>query len=50
MQPDIQILTFPVTGISCASCAVSVESIQGAQKDMEKAEINYASQLCSSLY
>ncbi|WPU96428.1 heavy metal translocating P-type ATPase [Mucilaginibacter sabulilitoris] len=45
MQPNIQILTFPVTGMSCASCAVSVESILGAQKGVEKAEINYASQL-----
>jgi Cu2+-exporting ATPase len=45
MQPNIQTLTFPVTGMSCASCAVSVESILGAQKGVDKAEINYASQL-----
>jgi Cu2+-exporting ATPase len=45
MQPNIQTLTFPVTGMSCASCAVSVESILGAQKGVEKAEINYATQL-----
>jgi Cu2+-exporting ATPase len=45
MQPNIQTLTFPVTGMSCASCAVSVESILSAQKGVEKAEINYASQL-----
>lgn len=45
MQPNIQTLTFPVTGMSCASCAASVESILGAQKGVEKAEINYASQL-----
>ena len=45
MQPDIQTLTFPVTGMSCASCAVSVESILGAQKGVDKADINYASQL-----
>ena len=44
MQSDIQILTFPVTGMSCASCALSVESILGAQKGVDKAEINYASQ------
>jgi Cu2+-exporting ATPase len=31
--------------MSCASCAVNVESILGAQKGVEKAEINYASQL-----
>jgi Cu2+-exporting ATPase len=45
MQPNIQTLTFPVTGMSCASCAVSVESILGAQRGVDKAEINYASQL-----
>jgi Cu2+-exporting ATPase len=44
MQPNIQTLTFPVTGMSCASCAVSVESILGAQNGVDKAEINYASQ------
>lgn len=42
---QLEILTFPVTGMSCASCAVSVESILGAQNGVEKAEINYASQL-----
>ena len=45
MQPNIQTLTFPVTGMSCASCAISVESILGAQEGVDKAEINYASQL-----
>jgi Cu2+-exporting ATPase len=45
MQPNIQTLTFPVTGMSCATCAVSVESILGAQNGVEKAEINYATQL-----
>jgi len=45
MQPNIQTLTFPVTGMSCASCAVSVETILGAQNGVEKAEINYATQL-----
>lgn len=45
MQPNIETLTFPVTGMSCASCAVSVETILGAQNGVEKAEINYATQL-----
>jgi Cu2+-exporting ATPase len=31
--------------MSCASCAISVESILSAQKGVEKAEINYASQM-----
>ena len=41
---EIQTLTLPVTGMSCASCAASVESILGAQKGVHKAEVNYASQ------
>ncbi|MDB5153877.1 MAG: system protein [Mucilaginibacter sp.] len=39
MQPNIQTLTFPVTGMSCASCAVSVESILGAQNGVESYDI-----------
>lgn len=39
-----QTLTFPVTGMTCAACALSVESIIGAQKGVDKAEVNYASQ------
>src|SRR5258707_11099453 len=50
MQPNIQTLTFPVTGMSCASCAVSVESILGTQKGVDKAEINYASQLVKAAF
>ncbi|QEM04929.1 copper-translocating P-type ATPase [Mucilaginibacter rubeus] len=50
MQPNIQTLTFPVTGMSCASCAVSVESILGAQNGVDKAEINYASQLVKVVF
>lgn len=41
---EIQTLTLPVTGMSCASCAASVESILGAQNGVDKAEVNYASQ------
>jgi len=44
MQSDTRTLTFPVTGMSCASCAASVESMIGAQKGVDKAEVNYASQ------
>ena len=44
MQPDTQTLTFPVTGMTCAGCAASVESMIGAQKGVDKAEVNYASQ------
>jgi Cu2+-exporting ATPase len=41
---QLQTLTFPVTGMTCASCAASVESMVGAQKGVDKAEVNYASQ------
>ncbi|GAA3968196.1 heavy metal translocating P-type ATPase [Mucilaginibacter dorajii] len=44
MQSTTQTLTFPVTGMTCAACAMSVESIIGAQKGVDKAEVNYASQ------
>ncbi|MEO7212051.1 MAG: heavy metal translocating P-type ATPase [Mucilaginibacter sp.] len=41
---NTQTLIFPVTGMTCASCAASVESMIGAQKGVDKAEVNYASQ------
>ncbi len=36
--------TFPVLGMSCASCATSVESIIASQDGVYKAFVNYASQ------
>lgn len=39
---DVQTLILPVTGLSCASCAISVESVINKQKGVEKAEVNYA--------
>lgn len=41
---ELQTLTFPVTGMTCAACASSVESMIGAQPGVEKAEVNYATQ------
>lgn len=35
--------TFPVTGMTCASCANSVESIVASQKGVVKSSVNYAS-------
>ncbi|HRO42588.1 MAG TPA: heavy metal translocating P-type ATPase [Flavipsychrobacter sp.] len=35
--------SFPVTGMSCASCAVSVESMLSAQPGVLQAVVNYAS-------
>jgi P-type Cu2+ transporter len=34
--------TFPVTGLSCASCALSVESMLNAQKGVLNATVNFA--------
>jgi Cu2+-exporting ATPase len=44
MATQTQILTFPVTGMTCAACANSVESMVGSQPGVEKAEVNYATQ------
>ncbi|MET3981914.1 Cu2+-exporting ATPase [Mucilaginibacter sp. UYP25] len=41
---NTQTLTFPVTGMTCAGCASSVESMIGSQKGVEKAEVNFATQ------
>lgn len=35
-------MNFPVTGLSCASCAISVESMLKAQKGILNASVNYA--------
>ena len=40
----IETLTFPVTGMTCAACASSVESMINTQAGVEKAEVNYATQ------
>jgi Cu2+-exporting ATPase len=36
--------TIPVTGMSCASCAVSVESMTAAQEGVRHAAVNFAAQ------
>ncbi|WP_394771890.1 cation transporter [Mucilaginibacter sp.] len=40
----LKTLTFPVTGMTCAACASSVESMISTQMGVEKAEVNYATQ------
>lgn len=40
----IATLSMPVLGMTCAGCAVSVESILGAQTGVKQAEVNYATQ------
>ncbi len=42
--------TFPVTGMTCAGCASSVESMIGVQKGVEKAEVNFATQTVKVAY
>lgn len=37
-------LSLPVLGMSCAACAVSVESMISAQEGVTQAEVNYATQ------
>jgi len=41
---NIETLSLPVLGMTCAACARSVESIIGSQPGVNKAEVNYATQ------
>ena len=36
---------FPVTGMNCAACASSVESILSHTKGVQQAEVNFATEL-----
>lgn len=42
--------TFPVTGMSCAVCAGSVESMVSAQQGVKEAAVNYAAQTLKVTY
>ena len=42
MSDTIRRVTYPVTGMTCASCAASVETMLNAQQGVESAEVNYA--------
>lgn len=50
MNNNVETISMPVLGMTCAACAVSVESIIGAQPGVEKAEVNYASQSVKVTY
>lgn len=50
MEENLKTQTLPVLGMTCASCAVSVESIISAQPGVEKAEVNYATQSVKVIY
>ncbi|TCC96047.1 heavy metal translocating P-type ATPase [Pedobacter hiemivivus] len=50
MNNNIETISMPVLGMTCAACAVSVESIIGAQSGVDKAEVNYATQSVKVIY
>lgn len=50
MKENIETLTLPVLGMTCASCASSVESMVVAQEGVEHAEVNYATQSVKVTY
>jgi len=50
LQENIETTSFPVLGMTCASCAVSVESMIGAQTGVKQAEVNYATQKIKVTY
>lgn len=47
---DIKKVTLPVTGMSCAACAVSVESMLSHTKGVLNAGVNYANQSVAVAY
>ncbi|MES2446391.1 MAG: heavy metal translocating P-type ATPase [Bacteroidota bacterium] len=47
---NIETLSLPVLGMTCAACAVSIESMIGSQLGVDKAEVNYATQSVKVLY
>jgi Cu2+-exporting ATPase len=42
--------TFPVTGMSCAGCAISVESMLGSLPGVDTATVNFATQSVQVAY
>ncbi|RYE52072.1 MAG: cation-translocating P-type ATPase, partial [Sphingobacteriales bacterium] len=47
---DLETISLPVLGMTCAACATSVESMIGSQAGVEKAEVNYATQTVKVQY
>ena len=47
---NIETVSMPVMGMTCAACANSVESILSAQAGVDKAEVNYATQSVKVVY
>lgn len=46
----IETISLPVLGMTCASCASSVQSMLGAQPGVDHAEVNYATQSVKVAY
>lgn len=47
---NIETISLPVLGMTCAACAGSVESMIGSHPGVDKAEVNYATQSVKVLY
>jgi Cu2+-exporting ATPase len=47
---NLQTVSLPVLGMTCAGCAASVKSILEAQKGVESADVNYATQEVNLAY
>lgn len=50
MNNNVETISMPVLGMTCAACAVSVESIIAAQQGVDKAAVNYATQTVQVSY
>ncbi|SMC46652.1 heavy metal translocating P-type ATPase [Pedobacter africanus] len=50
MNNNVETISMPVLGMTCAACAVSVESIIAAQEGVDKAAVNYATQTVQVSY
>lgn len=47
---DTETISLPVLGMTCAGCAVSVESMIGSQPGVDQSEVNYATQTVKITY
>lgn len=50
MNQNLETIAMPVLGMTCASCAVSVESMIANQAGVDHAEVNYATQTVKVTY
>ncbi|TKC09298.1 heavy metal translocating P-type ATPase [Pedobacter frigoris] len=50
LQENTETISLPVLGMTCAGCAVSVESMIAAQEGVVQAEVNYATQKVKVVY